>query len=83
MDKEKLIEFGMNLGYNGCTQGHISSVRSSEPKISMSRGFFLNIDSSYADLRSRYQAIFDQGKELGIYVYCLYTDGDRKNFFLL
>ena len=21
MDKEKLIEFGMNLGYNGCTQG--------------------------------------------------------------
>lgn len=40
MDKEKLIEFGMNLGYNGAHRGHISSVRSSEPKISMSRGFF-------------------------------------------
>ena len=41
MDKEKLIEFGMNLGYNGCTQGaHIVRKIQDEPKISMSRGFF-------------------------------------------
>ena len=45
--------------------------------------FFLNIDSSYTDLHSRYQAIFDQGKELGIYVYCLYTDGNPEKLLPL
>ena len=84
MDKEKLIEFGMNLGYNGCTQGaHIVRKIKRTENINVPWLFFLNIDSSYADLRSRYQAIFDQGKELGIYVYCLYTDGDPEKLLPL
>ena len=84
MDKEKLIEFGMNLGYNGCTQGaHIVRKIKRTENINVPWLFFLNIDSSYADLHSRYQAIFDQGKELGIYVYCLYTDGDPEKLLPL
>lgn len=84
MDKEKLIEFGMNLGYNGCTQGaHIVRKIKRTENINVPWLFFLNIDSSYADLRSRYQAIFDQGKELGIYVYCLYTDGNPEKLLPL
>ena len=34
-------------------------------------------------LLSRYQTIFDQGKELGIYVYCLYTDGNPEKLLPL
>lgn len=74
MDKEKLIEFGMNLGYNGCTEGaHIVRKIKRTENINVPWLFFLNIDSSCEDLLSRYQTIFDQGKELGIYVYFLYT----------
>lgn len=64
-------------------RGHISSVRQANENINVPWLFFLNIDSSYADLHSRYQAIFDQGKELGIYVYCLYTDGDPEKLLPL
>ena len=74
----------MNLGYNGCTQGaHIVRKIKRTENINVPWLFFLNIDSSYADLHSRYQAIFDQGKELGIYVYCLYTDGDPEKLLPL
>ena len=74
----------MNLGYNGCTQGaHIVRKIKRTENINVPWLFFLNIDSSYADLCSRYQAIFDQGKELGIYVYCLYTDGDPEKLLPL
>lgn len=84
MDKEKLIEFGMNLGYNGCTQGaHIVRKIKRTENINVPWLFFLNIDSSYADLHSRYQAIFDQGKELGIYVYFLYTNGNPEKLLPL
>ena len=55
MDKEKLIEFGMNLGYNGCTQGaHIVRKIKRTENLNVPLLFFLNIDSSYADLHSRY-----------------------------
>lgn len=77
MDKDKLIEFGMNLGYNGCTMGaHIVRKIKRTENINVPWLLFLNIDSSCDDLISRYQTVFDQGKELGIYVYFLYTDND-------
>ena len=84
MDKEKLIEFGMNLGYNGCTQGaHIVRKIKRTENINVPWLLFLNIDSSCEDLLSRYQNIFDQGKELGIYVYFLYTDKNPENLLPL
>lgn len=44
MDKEKLIEFGMNLGYNGCTQGaHIVRKIKRTENINVPWLFFLNI----------------------------------------
>ena len=84
MDKEKLIEFGMNLGYNGCTQGaHIVRKIKRTENINVPWLLFLNIDSSCEDLLSRYQAVFDQGKELGIYVYFLYTDKEPEKLLPL
>lgn len=84
MDKEKLIEFGMNLGYNSCTQGaHIVRKIKRTENINVPWLFFLNIDTSCDDLLSRYQEIFNQGKELGIYAYFLYTDGDPEKLLPL
>lgn len=77
MDKEKLIEFGMNLGYNGCTMGaHIVRKIKRTESINVPWLLFLNIDSSCNDPAALYQTVFDQGKELGIYVYFLYTEQD-------
>lgn len=84
MDKEKLIEFGMNLGYNGCTQGaHIVRKIKRTENINVPWLLFLNIDPSCEDLLSRYQTVFDQGKELGIYVYFLYTDKEPEKLLPL
>ena len=77
MDKEKLIEFGMNLGYNGYTMGaHIVRKIKRTENINVPWLLFLNIAASDEELLTNYQPIFDQGKELGIYVYFLYTDDD-------
>ena len=77
MDKEKLIEFGMNLGYNGCTMGaHIVRKIKRTENINVPWLLFLNIASSGEKLLTNYQPVFDQGKELGLYVYFLYTDDD-------
>lgn len=77
MAKEKLIEFGMNLGYNGCTMGaHIVRKIKRTENINVPWLLFLNIAASDEELLTNYQPIFDQGKELGIYVYFLYTDDD-------
>ena len=77
MDKEKLIEFGMNLGYNGCTMGaHIVRKIKRTENINVPWLLFLNIASSGEKLLTNYQPVFDQGKELGIDVYFLYTDDD-------
>ncbi|MBU5480763.1 hypothetical protein [Blautia sp. MSJ-19] len=84
MNKDKLIEFGMNLGYNGCTMGaHIVRKLKRTENINVPWLFFLNIDSSCEDLLSRYQPIFDQGKELGIYVYFLYADKEPEKLLPL
>lgn len=84
MDKDKLIEFGMNLGYNGCTMGaHIVRKLKRTENINAPWLFFLNIDTSCDDLLSHYQTIFDQGKELGIYVYFLYTEKNPEKLLSL
>ena len=84
MDKDKLIEFGMNLGYNGCTMGaHIVRKLKRTENINVPWLFFLSIDTSCEDLLSRYQTVFEQGKELGIYTYFLYTDKDPEKLLPL
>ena len=84
MDKDKLIEFGLNLGYNGCTMGaHIVRKIKRTENINVPWLLFLNIDSAHENLTESYQPIFDQGKELGIYVYFLYTNKDPEKLLPL
>ena len=64
MDKDKLIEFGLNLGYNGCTMGaHIVRKIKRTENINVPWLLFLNIDSAHENLTESYQPIFDQGKD--------------------
>ena len=75
VDKERLIDFGMALGYNGCTMGAhmIRKIKRTE-NVNVPWFLSLEIPESCTDVVSRYQPIIDQGKELGIYIYFLYTD---------
>lgn len=74
VDKDLLINFGMNLGYNGCTKG-AKKIR----KIEEEKGFNIPwslsviIDEKKLELHPEtYSKIIEQGMDLGIYVYLLY-----------
>lgn len=70
MDKEKLIDFGLNLGYNGCTTGaHMIRKFKRTENINIPWLLSVIIDTSRPDFLSDYQSMLDQGKELGIYCY--------------
>lgn len=77
MDKEKLIEFGLNLGYNGCTTGaHMIRKLKRTEDINVPWLLFAIIDTERPDFISDYQSMLDQGKELGIYTYFLTVKKD-------
>ena len=77
MDKEKLIEFGLNLGYNGCTTGaHMIRKLKRTEDINVPWLLFAIIDTNRPDFISDYQSMLDQGKELGIYTYFLTVKKD-------
>ncbi len=71
VDHERLLCFGMNVGYNSCTLG-AQIIR----EIEAAEGFnipwtlFLEIDSdTFGQHREAYDALLRQGKELGIFTW--------------
>lgn len=77
VDIERLVGFGMNLGYNSCTRG-AEIIR----EIEDSQGFnvpwmlTLHLNSANWDYRAaRYKNIVAQGEKLGIYTWQLFADG--------
>lgn len=77
MDKEKLIDFGLNIGYNGCTTGaHMIRKLKRTEDINVPWLLSLVIDTSQPDFITKYDSVLKQGKELGIYTYFLYTKDD-------
>lgn len=73
VDKGIISTFGMNLGYNGCTKG-VKRIREIEnlKNFSIPLSLFLSLDEKkLMEEDSIYQAIIQQGKVLGIYVYLL------------
>lgn len=84
MDKEKLIDFGLNIGYNGCTTGaHMIRKLKRTEDINVPWLLSLVIDTSLPDFITKYDSVLKQGKELGIYTYFLYTKDDPQKYFLL
>lgn len=74
MDKEKLIDFGLNIGYNGCTTGaHMIRKLKRTEDINVPWLLTLLVDTSRPDFIAKYNSVLEQGKELGIYTYFLHT----------
>ena len=70
MDKEKLIDFGLNIGYNGCTTGaHMIRKLKRTENINVPWLISMMADTSRPDFFTDYQSVLDQGRELGIYTY--------------
>ncbi len=76
MDQEHLLTFGMNIGYNSCTAG-ARIIREIEAR----QGFnvpwavtLLTDSDRYPAMEQAYQALIEQGKNLGIYTWVLYSD---------
>ncbi len=83
VNTESLVNFGVNLGYNGCCAG-AAIIRKTEAQ----KGFnvpwsvFLDVGACDSDDRKhQYRRVFAQGAELGIYTWQLFSRG--KLAFLL
>lgn len=75
VDTDKLITFGMNLGYHSCTKGaeRIREIEHSEGfDIPWSLILKMNPDS-YTLRCEAYHTLIEQGKALGIYTYMLFA----------
>lgn len=75
LDIERIIKFGMNLGYNSCTKGAkiIRSIEEKE-KFNIPWTIFIEIDGSdYQNKKSVYHSIIEQGEELGIYTWVIFV----------
>lgn len=75
MDKDKLLNFGINIGYNSCTKG-ARIIRETEAREHIQIPWILALetgDPAEEHFFSDYQSVFDQGKALGIYTYQLHV----------
>ena len=76
VDAEKLVRFGMNLGYNSCTAGAkiIREIEETE-QFNIPWSLSLNINAgTLHNGKAFYQKLIADGQSLGIYTWLLYTD---------
>lgn len=77
-DAERLLTFGMNVGYNGCTVG-ARHIRENERKLGCNIPWTVSIrpdGARWADDRARYDRLIGEGETLGIYVWAVFA-GER------
>ncbi len=79
IDHRKLITFGMNFGYNGCTSGaRVLREKCSELGIHIPFLLIFTIDDSEDSLTPEdIKSAVRQGMELGIYIYALICATDK------
>lgn len=85
VNHERLITFGMNVGYNGCTKGakKIREIENTE-KYNIPWSVSLEIDGkSYLYNEEKYFSIIEQGKNLGIYTWLIFSDSNVKSILSL
>lgn len=85
VDSERLIHFGINLGYNSCTVG-AKMIREIEAKehYNIPWTILLNLDPLYySDHRQDYGALISQGEKIGIYTWMLFPTTTAVDFLQL
>lgn len=75
IDTERLVTFGMNLGYNSCTKG-AKRIRAIEEKEQFNIPWSISLEISglaYLERNKAYHSLIEQGQELGIYTWMIYS----------
>ena len=77
VDSERLLRFGVNLGYEGCTLG-ARTIRAVEAEHDFNVPWALSlvVDGSLPERLPRYGQVIRQGLELGIHTFLLKIEGD-------
>lgn len=82
-DADRLFTFGMNLGYNGCTEG-ARRIRKNEEKLGCNIPWtiMLQVDTrQFAENQKKYSDLIQEGESLGIYTWMVFpTDQPQKVF---
>lgn len=77
VDKERILTFGMNIGYNSCTIG-AETIRKTEEtehfNIPWSISLKLN-GLDYAEKKEKYHLLISQGMNLGVYTWNIFSLG--------
>jgi len=84
-DADRLLTFGMNLGYNGCTEG-ARRIRYYEEKLDCNIPWtvLLQVDTEdFDETQHRYEQLISEGEQLGIYTWMMFAaDCPQKAFTL-
>lgn len=78
VETDRLVGFGMNLGYNGCTKG-AQKIREIEEKEHYNIPWTITLmidENTYMCHEDDYRALVQQGKQLGIFVWQLCITGN-------
>jgi len=76
IDIEKIVKFGVNVGYNSCTYG-ARIIRKAEEteQCNIPWSVMLSVDSKkYLEDKEFYNSVISQGKSLGIYTWIIFCD---------
>lgn len=78
VNTDRLVKFGMNVGFNSCTQG-AATIRQIEHQQHFNVPWSVSVeltDITYMERKGEYQELLEQGKELGIYTWMLHGQED-------
>jgi len=77
-DMERIVTFGMNIGYNSCTLG-AQTIRELEvkEKFNIPWSIYIELESnSYNENEKHYRSLLFEGKKMGIYTWNIHTTDD-------
>lgn len=77
-DEDRLLTFGMNIGYNGCTLG-ANRIRSIEAQEGYNIPWSVSLGirmKDYSEKEDAYHALIGQGENLGIYCWLLFPTSE-------
>lgn len=85
VNKERLISFGMNLGYNSCTYG-ANIIREKEQKYHFNIPWYITLELNEDIIKNKpdiYYDVITEGKNLGIFTWSIITYGHLEAFIPL
>ncbi|MGN0971649.1 MAG: hypothetical protein ACI4OY_06805, partial [Aristaeellaceae bacterium] len=85
VEHDRLLDFGMALGYNSCTLG-TKKIREIEARehFSIPWALQLNMDADApADRMARYRRLLDEGKAMGVYTWFVHAQGSARQMLPL